>query len=270
MMRLALTLVLVLALGWGLWRMVRRYERNQVYHPLPLLTRTPGDIDLPYRDIFFPSGRERLQGWHVPALNPRGTVIFCHGNSGNLSNCLETVEIFHRLGMNVFAFDYRGYGNSTGTPDEKGTYQDAEAAWDLVTGELGEKPERMVLFGRSLGGAVAVHLAAQKPAAALIVEASFPSLLEVAAVTHPRLPASWFLSARYEAARQAAGISIPKLFIHSRDDDFIPLELGEKLFRAAAEPKKFLLIRGSHGDGYLETGEPYLRALDDFLAQVLP
>lgn len=270
MTRLLLILGLVLVLGWGLWRLVRRYERSQVYHPFPLLTRTPEAVGLSYRDVFFPSGRHRLQGWHIPAANPRGAVLFCHGNSGNLSNCLETAMVFHRLGMNFFVFDYRGYGNSTGSPDEEGTYRDAEAAWETLTRELGEKPERVVLFGRSLGGAVAAELAVRRPAAAMIVEASFPSLLEVAALTHPRIPAAWFLSSRYEAARRVAAVSCPKLFIHSRDDDFIPLELGEKLFRAAAEPKKFLLIHGSHGEGYLETGEPYLRALDDFLREVLP
>ena len=268
-MKPMIILATIVLLALAAWKLLRVYEQRQVFHPRPGLEETPADRNLAYRDLSVSSGAETLQAWLVPADRPRGVMLYCHGNFGNLSDCLDTVEVYRRLGLDVAVFDYRVYGNSSGTPDEAGTYEDAEAAWKFLTEDLGYDPARTVVFGRSLGGAVALRLAADRRPAALIVEASFPSLRQVAERLHPALPVGLMLRYRYPGAEYAARTECPKLFIHSRDDNLIPLSLGRELYAAAAEPKEFLEIGGPHASGFLETGPPYIAGVGRFLDRVL-
>ena len=170
-------------------------------------------------------------------------ILWCHGNAGNIINRLENLRELYRIGLSVFIFDYRGYGRSQGRPSEEGLYQDALGAHDYLTRTRMIRPERIVLFGRSLGAAVAGELAAQKPAAGLILESSFPSIGAVAKFHYGGLPVHWLLGADFALIDRLPQLSLPKLIIHGDKDDIIPLELGRQVFEAAKPPKSFYVIR---------------------------
>ncbi len=264
-------LIILLILAGVLGRaLIQAFERSRMYFPRRQLEAQPSDLGLAYEDVFFSTAdRVRVHGWWVPANENRGAVLFCHGNAGNISHRLESIEIFHRLGLNVFIFDYRGFGRSGGRPSEEGTYQDAGAAYDYLHGEREIPPERIVIFGRSLGGAVAVETAGRRKAAALICESSFTSSLDMARRITPFLPVRLLIFDRYETVEKVGRLTVPKLFIHSPEDELVPFEQGERLFKAAAEPKKFLAIRGGHGDGFLQSEPAYSEEIDAFLRLAL-
>lgn len=264
-------ILLILILVLAAWMLVRRFERSQMYFPQPELEFTPADIGLAYREAELnTSDGCRLHGWWIPNVRARGSLIFCHGNAGNISHRLESIRVFHQLGLNVLIFDYRGFGRSSGRPSEKGTYLDAVAAYEYLTRDLKIPPEEIVIFGRSLGGAVAVELARRKKAAALICESTFTSAEDMGRFMYPYLPVKFLISNKYDSVSKVGELTLPKLFLHSRRDDVVPYEQGERLYRGAAAPKKFTEILGGHGDGFLETGELYRRTLEEFLAENLP
>ena len=164
------------------------------------VTMTPEAVGLGFTNVTFSTeDGEQLDGWYVPATNARATLVHFHGNAGNIGHRLELLLIFHRLGLNVVLFDYRGYGRSTGSPGEEGIYRDAEAVWKFLTHTRGEAPQRIVLHGQSLGGAVAAHLAAKVRPAALILESSFTSAPDIAADVYPWLPARRLARLRFDA-----------------------------------------------------------------------
>lgn len=240
-----------------------------IYFPSPTLALTPQDASLAYEDVFLTcEDGTRIQGWFIPANPARATLIFCHGNGGNISHRLESIDQFHRLGLSVFIFDYHGYGGSEGSPGEQETYQDAEAAWNYLTQTRKVSPDSIIIFGRSLGGAVAVWLASHHPPKALVVESSFTSIADVAAHYYPFLPVKLLARIRYDSEKLISRIKVPILFIHSPDDDIIPFKLGRKLFEQANEPKQFLQIHGPHNTGFLDSDDVYIRGLRDFLTRI--
>lgn len=227
---------------------------------------TPGEYGMDYdRVVFRTTDGEHLVGWYVPVAKPRATLLLHHGNAGNISHRLESVRLFHGLGLAVFIFDYRGYGESSGSPGETGTYRDAEAAWRYLTETRGIAPEEIVIFGRSLGAAVAAHLARDHAPRALILESTFTSVPDLGAEHYPWLPVRMFARIRYETRATLTAIHTPLLIVHSRDDDLIPFQHGERLFAAANEPKQFLAINGNHNDGFLVSGERYRQGIARFL-----
>jgi hypothetical protein len=235
------------------------------------LQADPGDIGLPFEPVTLVSrDGVRLNGWYVPARDPKGTLLFFHGNAGNISHRLESLRIFHSLGMTVLIIDYRGYGRSEGKISEEGTYLDAEAAWEFVTRDKKIAPADIVLFGRSLGGAVAAHLAAQTSPGGLILESVFTSVPDLAARHYPIFPVRLLARFSYDTCAALASVSCPVLVIHSPDDEIIPYENGRLLFEAAPKPKYFLEIRGGHNEGFMASGPEYVRGLEKFLARVLP
>jgi len=209
-----------------------------------------------------------LSAWWIPAPRPRAALVFFHGNAGNISHRLESISVFNRLGLSVLIVDYRGYGRSGGSPSEAGTYRDAEAAWHHLLEDRGLRPGEIVVFGRSLGAAVAARLAAtvQPPAAALIVESAFSSLPEAAARAYPFLPARWLTRYSYATAAYVADARAPVLVIHARDDEIIPIELGRRVYAAAGGPKRFLAIDGDHNSGFMRSLDSYQRGIDGFLS----
>lgn len=230
------------------------------------LTATPARIGLDFQSVeILTEDGIRLHGWFLPAGQPRGTLLFLHGNAGNISHRLESLEIFHRLDLSILIIDYRGYGRSEGTPSEQGLYQDAEAALRYLRQERAVPPSEMVYFGRSLGGSVAAWLAARHPPGALILESSFTSVPELAAELYPLLPARWLARLRYDTREYLKSVRSPVLIIHSADDEITPFHHGRKLFEAAENPKRFLEIQGDHNAGFLESRERYVEELDDFL-----
>lgn len=237
------------------------------------LNATPSDVELAYESVFFATADGiKLHGWFLPAAKPRMTLLFFHGNAGNISHRLASLVIFNQLHFDVFIFDYRGYGRSEGKPSEQGLYRDAMAALDYLQQQRGVVLEEIVFFGRSLGGAVATWLAARQPPRALIIEASFTSIPDLAAELYPFFPVRRLARLRYDNRNQLKSICSPVLIIHSAEDEVVPFQHGRRLFEAAPEPKRFLEIRGDHNSGFLTSRETYLNTIDDFIgfARSLP
>lgn len=227
---------------------------------------TPLELGLEYEDVNFETDDGvSLHGWYVSAPAPRGTVLFFHGNAGNVSHRLDSIAIFHALGLDVFIIDYRGYGQSQGEASEDGTYRDAEAAWRYLTADRRIDPGRIVIFGRSLGGAVAARLATAVEPAAVIIESSFTSAADVASRLYPFLPVRFLLRLEYPVADNLERSSSPVLIVHSRGDEIIPFGMGRALYDAAPQPKAFLELEGDHNTAFLIDRDHYLRGLRMFL-----
>ena len=237
-----------------------------IYFPDDEIVVTPEAGGISFEDVEFETADGlTLRGWFVPVNASDRALLFFHGNAGNRSHRLESLLTFHRLGLNTLIFDYRGYGGSEGKPSEEGTYKDAEAAWQYLTEVRRIEPHNVVLFGRSLGGAVATWLAARVDCAALIAESTFTSVPDLAAKTYPFFPVRLLARYRYDSKARIAEARCPVLIVHSPDDELIPFEHGQALFEAANSPKTFLEIRGGHNEGFIVSGEHYDRGLGEFL-----
>ena len=215
-------------------------------------------------------GRDEVVRLVRGAQADRPVILWCHGNAGNIINRLENLRELYRIGLSVFIFDYRGYGRSQGKPSEEGLYQDALGAYDYLTRTRMIRPERIVVFGRSLGAAVAGEVAVQKPAAGLILESAFPSIGAVAKFHYGGVPVHWLLGADFTLIDRLPHLSLPKLIIHGDQDDIIPLELGRQVFEAARSPKSFYAIPGAdHNNTYQVGGAVYFRRWAEFIQTVL-
>lgn len=223
---------------------------------------------------------EQLHGWWVPATTPRGTVLLFHGNAGSIAARVDYLLMFHRLGYATLIIDYRGYGQSTGRPSETGTYRDAEAAWRWLTTTRGVKAADIVLFGESLGGAVASWLAARVPLItdpqpgaaprALILASTFTSINDLGSEVYPFLPVRLISRIHYDNHANLKGARVPLLIAHSPRDELIPYAHGRRLFDAAHHPKQFLELAGGHNDGFIFMREDWVQALGHFLDQHAP
>ncbi len=230
------------------------------------LEATPQRLGFAYDDVSLETADGiSLHGWYVYAPESRGTVLFMHGNAGNISHRLDSIAIFCDLGFDTFIFDYRGYGQSEGKPSEKGTYRDAEAAWQYLVDERGQDAETIVIFGRSIGGAIAAWLAARRKAAALIVESSFTSAVDMAAHLYPFMPVRLISRLKYPVIEHVARAESPVLIVHSRNDEIIPFAMGKALYEAAPVPKSFLELSGDHNMGFLLSLDRYREGLEKFI-----
>ncbi len=241
-----------------------------LYHPSREFRGTPADLGLPYEWVALEAADgARLSAWWVPADSPRGVLLFCHGNAGNISDRLDSIRIFNRLGLSLFIFDYRGYGKSSGSPSEKGTYRDSEAAWNYLIQVRQKDPHKIVVFGRSLGGSIAAWVSQVHKPQALILESTFTSLQEAARDRLPGLFVKLFVPDQYRTLQYLRMVHCPVLILHSRKDEIIPFRNGEALYAAASEPKEFVEIHGSHNRGFLDSQPLYEAALDSFLSKYL-
>ena len=244
-----------------------------VYHPEPWQDRDwAGLSGLPLEEVWFQSGDgAKLFGWYVEAQADRPVILWCHGNAGNIAHRLENLTRLYQLGLSVFIFDYRGYGRSQGLqPSEAGLYQDALGAYGYLTRTRRIRPDRLIIFGRSLGAAVAAELAAQQPAAGLILESAFPSIEAVAKYHYGGMPVHWLLGAEFRLIDRLPQLSLPKLIIHGDRDDIIPMELGRQVFEAAKPPKEWYVIRGAdHNNTYQAGGAPYFRRWAEFIQRAV-
>ena len=223
-------------------------------------------------DHFFTAGDgTRLHGWWCRKLDadPAAPVLlFFHGNAGNLSHRADLlIELATRSPASVFVVGYRGYGRSEGHPNEAGLYLDARAAWKYLTEERGVGADRIVIFGKSLGGGVAIDLALEAPAAGLVVESSFTSIPDMAGAHYPFVP-KFLVRTQMNSVLKVPFVSLPKLFIHSREDRVVPYRLGRELFDAASEPKRFYEVVGAgHNETWLVGGDSYFQTLSEFIAE---
>ena len=269
--RMAWSVVLIVLGGYlGLLAILTVLQPHLLYFPHRSLTVTPSAIGLAYEAVSFQAADGvTLSGWFVPSERARGVLLFCHGNAGNMSHRLDSLQILHRLGLSTFIFDYRGYGQSEGTPTEQGTYLDAEAAWTYLVHTRQVAPTELIVFGRSLGGAIAAWLAHTHPPRALIIESTFSSLPELAAELYPYLPVKLLLRFDYNTVAYLRQVQRPVLIVHSREDEIIPVQHGQRLFAAASQPKTFLELYGTHNEGFLTSGSRYETGLESFLATYL-
>ncbi len=243
----------------------RYFEYRSVYFPTKEIEFTPRVIGLSYEDIYLDTeDGAKLNAWLIPAGGSEYTILFCHGNGGNISHRLEKILILNQLGLDVFIFDYRGYGKSSGRPSERGLYRDAHAVHNYLISEKRILPERVILYGESLGGAVAVDLAAKKSVRALIIESAFTSAKDMAKAIYPFLPA-FFISYKFNTLANVKHIDAPKLIIHSRNDEIVPFRQSIKLLQASPEPKKHLVLMGSHNTCYADSRALYISGIRDFL-----
>ena len=219
----------------------------------------------PVEDAWFQAADgTQLHGWYAAHEHPRAVVLFCHGNGGNVAYWSDALySLYHQAGVSVLLFDYRGYGRSEGSPSEAGVIMDARAARTWLAERACVAEQEVVLMGRSLGGAVAVDLAAADGARALVLESTFSSLPDVAAYHYCWLPVRLLMRTRFDSIRKIAAYHGPLLQSHSRPDTIVPYKFGRRLFDAANEPKQFLTLeRGDHND---PPGRDYYRALAEFL-----
>lgn len=257
----ALALVVLAVVLWS------QIERRYIFFPTAEIQYTPGQVGLSYEEVFFQSEDGlRLHGWYVPGQSDI-TLLWFHGNGGNIGHRVEELALFHhRLGINQLIFDYRGYGRSQGRPSEQGTYRDARAALAYLEGRSDVAPERIVFFGRSLGAAVAVELAASRPPLALVLVSPFTSISDMARLTMPVLPLHWLVRNRYDSLAHIGRVNRPLLVLHGDQDETVPLSQGIKLFEAANPPKQFRLLPGTgHNDTYSSGGPAYWDALTEFI-----
>jgi fermentation-respiration switch protein FrsA (DUF1100 family) len=237
-----------------------------LYSPERDVSSTPAELGLDFEDVILKSADGLdLSGWYIPAKNSKLTLLFCHGNGGNMAHRLDSINIFHNLGLNCSIFDYRGYGDSQGKPGEEGTYTDAMAAYKWLTEEKGIPTEDIIIFGRSLGGSIAAQLASKVEAGALIVESAFTSYVDIGKEYYPYMPVRWFARFGYRTIDYIKEVRCPVMLIYSRNDEIVPYKFGLELYAAANEPKEFIEIFGSHNDCFLASGEIYIEVWEKWL-----
>ena len=245
-------------------------QDNLIYYPQMgrEIVTTPAARGVPYDDFTIATeDGEKLNVWWVPAPTPRGAVLLFHGNAGNISHRIDYAVMFRSLGYSTLLVDYRGYGKSTGTPSEEGTYKDADAAWRWLTQTRGIPAKNIVLFGESLGGGVASWVAARHEAKALVLASTFTSAVDLGAEVYGFLPVRLISRFRYDTLERLREVRSPVLVIHSPRDDIIPFSHGRRLFEAAREPKAFLELAGRHNDSFVYMRPEWVEALGDFLGK---
>ena len=229
------------------------------------LTATPADRRMEHEDISIPTADGlTLHGWYVPGPSDF-VLLFFHGNAGNISHRLESIQQFRLFGLSVLIVDYRGYGQSEGRASEQGLYRDGDAAWRYLVDTMDVAPSNIVIFGRSLGGSIAASVAAQQNPAGLIVESSFTSVPDIARDVYPWLPVRWLVRMEHPTRTLVSRVQAPVLVIHSRTDEIIPFHHGQMIFDAARSEKSFISLFGRHNDAFLTDSENYLRGLGRFL-----
>jgi fermentation-respiration switch protein FrsA (DUF1100 family) len=245
---------------------MRFFEKRTIFYPSKIIEFNPSGVGLEYEDVFFNTQDGiALHGWFIPARDAFATVLHCHGNAGNISHRVELARLFNERKMNFFIFDYRGFGKSKGSPGEKGTYLDAQAAYGYLVKTKDIPPERLVVYGKSLGAAIAIDLATKVKAAALISESGFTSTTNLAMDVYKFIPLWLFVTQKYDSIVKIGRINIPKLIIHSQNDEIIPFSHGKKLFEKASEPKEMYIMQGGHNDAFYIYSDKCMQKIEDFL-----
>lgn len=246
-----------------------------IFFPDRDVSQTPADVGLHYEDARFTAADGvQLHGWFVPAAGESAdTLVWFHGNAGNIGDRIDNLLLItRRLSVNVFIFDYRGYGNSDGKPSELGLYADGEAALAYLRARGDVDMNRLTLFGRSLGCAVAVELATRHPVKAVILESPFTSIDAMAHRMRGGLtaliPTSWVVRSKFDSLSKIGNIHSPLMLLHGDRDDIVPIEMAHELFAAADAPKRFYPIKGAgHNDTVSIGGDAYFAALKEFISE---
>lgn len=261
------------AIAYGLMALSLAIWQNRlVFVPSKETIATPDELGLDYEEVWLsPESASGgwVHSWWLPADPDNPTILYLHGNGGNISYFLERIQVLRRLGFSLLLVDYRGYGQSEGQfPNEKRVYEDAKVALDHLLVQRRLDPGNLFVYGHSLGGAIAIHLASQHPElAGLILEGTFTSMQEMADFVgkYNWLPIRALLHQRFDSRSKIGALSMPLLFIHGTDDEIVPAYMSEMLYEAANAPKQLLLIpTAKHNDAFA-VGEPqYAGAIADF------
>lgn len=253
----------ILAFGY-----IKYLESRSVFFPTKNIEFTPEFINLPFEDIYIETeDKLKINGWFIPYGGAKYTVLLCHGNAGNIADRLDKISLLHRLGVNIFIIDYRGYGKSQGRPSESGIYLDAKRAYDYLINSRNIRPENIILYGESLGGAVAINLASEVKIAGLILEGAFSKGRDMAKKIYPFLPPLLF-SNKFDSLIKIKKIEAAKLFIHSKDDEIVPFALAQKLYNTAKEPKRLVEVAGSHNNAFLDSQQTFFSSIAAFIREL--
>lgn len=251
-------------------------QRQMIFVPTRTLDATPDDLGLAYDDVWLrvaPDKSDRIHGWWIPSSEPVGVMLYLHGNGENISANLSYAQQFHRLGFSILMIDYRGYGLSDGRfPSEAQAYEDAQAAWNYLVHDRGIPPKEILLFGHSLGGAIALDLAIRQPdATGLIIESAFTSIRDMALRTpqYRIFPIDALLTQRFDSLSKVRSLQMPILIIHGTADTVVPADMSDRLYAAAPYPKELLMVTGAAHNNVAEIGgEQYLQTIKQFMKQV--
>ena len=259
-------LSIVAAVYLGLSTLLFLSQSRVLYQPSRSYDYVPADYGLVCEEVLLstPDG-VTLAAWYVPAEGGWRTVLFCHGNAGNISHRLDTLKMFYELGLNCLIVDYRGYGKSTSKPTEKGTLIDIMAGFQWLNEEKDVRSEELILFGRSLGGSIAATIAKDINPASLVLESAFTSFDDVGAHYYPWLPVRLFSRFDYNTLEAVKQVVCPVLVIHSPDDEIIPYKFGQQIFAAANEPKQFGNLEGGHNEGFYDNDDLYKQIWENWL-----
>jgi uncharacterized protein len=225
------------------------FQGQMLFLPDRQIYRTPSDVNMNASDTWIETrDGKTLHGWYFPSEGARFVVVLSHGNAGNISGRLEIAELLNELGVAVLLYDYRGYGQSDGRPSERGLYKDITAVISYLEVELGYPEDRVILYGRSLGGAVSAWAAKEHDVAGLVLDSSFTDLRSMAREIYPIVPGFLvrFNLSTLSYLQKASGT--PVMIMHSREDEIVRYHHGEQLYEAAGEPKTFVPLRGGHND----------------------
>lgn len=242
-------------------------QKNMIFFPKKNFDASPKEYNLQWENVDIRvSNKENIFGWYFPIADAKAdkVVLFCHGNAGNISDRLPTVKFLVGLKINVFIFDYRGYGKSKGELSEVNVYGDARLGYHWLIHEKKFKPKDIFILGRSLGGAVAIDLAKDVECGGLIVESSFTSTMDLGKKMFPWFPIKSLTKYRFDSIDKIDLVNCHLLIAHSPDDDVIPFYMGQALFEKAKEPKKFFHLQGRHNEIEYLKDPQYIQALTDF------
>ncbi|MBX9607970.1 MAG: lysophospholipase [Gammaproteobacteria bacterium] len=264
-------------LGWALAAALLAYagvclsfylrQDGIVFTPSRALVATPRKYGLAFEDLWLTAADgTRVHAWYVAGTPEGREVLLLHGNGGNISHYLRTMLALHRQGHGVLAVDYRGYGRSEGRPSEEGAYQDAAAAFDHLVLTRRVPADHIVVYGRSLGGAVATWLAAHRAPGALVLESTFTRLTDVGQARYPWLPVTLLSRNRFDSLAQIRRVRCPILISHGRNDTVVPARFGRALAAAAGPRARFISLPGDHSDAFLRGGADYLEDLRRFIS----
>lgn len=244
---------------------IKYMELRGIFYPVKQIEITPKFIDTNFDDIYIKTQDHiTINGWFIPYDSAKYTLLFFHGNAGNIGNRLEKIKMLRETGLNIFIIDYRGYGRSEGKPFEKGLYCDAKAAYEYLLHTRGIPPGKIILYGESLGAAIAIDLAAKSEIKAIILEGAFSCGKDMGKEIFPFLPA-FFFNNTYSSFKKIKTVKAAKLFLHSKEDEIVPFALSKKLFDSSPGEKFFTELSGSHNEAFLYSKNKYLSAISKFI-----
>lgn len=273
--RLGLSVIALVGVAYvGVCAYLWTRQRELIFQPQAVLLRSPKDVGAEVEDLDIAvADGGVIHAWWLPgdsSMSAAATLLYLRGNDGNLGEEVDRLAALHRYGLPILAIDYRGYGQSSGpTPSESQLYEDAVAAWDYLVRARGVDPKRIIVYGHSLGGAVAAELALRRaPACGIVFESTFTSVAELGQMEYPMIPVDWLLTQRFDALSRIARLDLPMVFIHGTADEVVPVAMPQRLYRAARAQKQLILVQGAgHEDAMPAGGQPVSAAIAGLVRQ---